>query len=232
MLIETSSRLHADQTRQQLIAIIESSEDAILSMDLSGIVASWNRGAEQILGYRADEIIENPITMLIPPDLQDEESAILKRIRNGDRIDHYETVRRRKDGNLVEISLTVSPIKDAKEKIVGASKIARDISERRQAERQAAELSEQLVALQDEERGHIVEKLLDSTTQHLVAIGLKSMELRSSLVAIEGEARRCLDKIDGAVKLSQKELHAAIFRLQPPRLRLKICRRVMRRRRA
>ena len=105
-----------------------------MSKDLDGIVTSWNRGAEMLFGYTADEMVGKPITLLFPLDRQDEEPQILDRIRNGQRVDHYETVRMRKDGTLVDISLTISPIRDAEGKIVGASKIARDISERRRAQ--------------------------------------------------------------------------------------------------
>jgi PAS domain S-box-containing protein len=121
---------------QRLASIVESSEDAIVSKDLNGIIATWNRGAERLFGYATDEIVGKPVTVLLPPDRADEEPMILGRIRRGERIDHYDTVRRRKDGSLVEISLSVSPVKDAGGRIVGASKIARDITERRRAQEQ------------------------------------------------------------------------------------------------
>src|SRR5262249_42902375 len=98
-----------------------------------GLITSWNRGAERLFGYTADEIIGRPITTLIPADRQHEEAMIMERIRRGEPVDHYETVRLRKDGGRVDISLTVSPVKDAVGRIVGASKIARDISEKKQA---------------------------------------------------------------------------------------------------
>src|SRR6266704_2422110 len=103
--------------------------DAIGSKNLNGIITSWNRGAEQLFNYTAEEVIGKPVTILIPADRQDEEPGILERVRRGERIDHYETVRRRKDGSLVEISLTVSPVKNAEGWIIGVSKIARDITE-------------------------------------------------------------------------------------------------------
>jgi PAS domain S-box-containing protein len=119
----------SDRVAQHYAAIIESSEDAILSKDLNGVILSWNDGAERLFGYRADEALGRPITLIIPPDREDEEPAILEKIRRGERIRHFETLRRRKDGTLVDISLTVSPIRDAQGRIVGASKIARDITE-------------------------------------------------------------------------------------------------------
>lgn len=120
-----------DELRQVLAAIIESSEDAILSKNLDGIITSWNRGAEHLFGYTADEVVGKSVTVLIPDDRQDEEPSILARLRRGERIEHYETVRRRKDGSLVDISLSVSPIRDASGRVVGASKIARDLTDRR-----------------------------------------------------------------------------------------------------
>jgi two-component system, chemotaxis family, CheB/CheR fusion protein len=127
-------RNQAELTGQRLAAIIDSSDDAIVSKDLSGIVTTWNHGAERLFGYTASEIIGKSITTLIPPDRHDEERDILNRIRRGERVSPYWTVRRRKDGGLVDISLTVSPVKDAAGRVVGASKIARDISDKKQAQ--------------------------------------------------------------------------------------------------
>jgi len=116
-----------------LAALIESADDAIISKTLEGIITSWNKGAERIFGYTADEVIGKPVTILIPADHENEEPAILARLRAGERIEHYETVRVRKDGRRIDISLTVSPIKGPNGTIIGASKIARDITEQRQA---------------------------------------------------------------------------------------------------
>jgi PAS domain S-box-containing protein len=116
-----------------LTALIESADDAIISKTLDGIITSWNHGAQRIFGYTAEEAIGKPVTMLIPPDHLDEEPAILARLRAGERIEHYETVRATKDGRRIDISLTVSPIKGPNGQIVGASKIARDITDQRQA---------------------------------------------------------------------------------------------------
>jgi PAS domain S-box-containing protein len=117
-----------------LSAIVEDSDDAIVGKDLNGIVASWNGGAERLFGYAPLEMIGKAITLLMPPYLQSEEPEILNRIRRGERVDHYETVRVRKDGTLVDISLTVSPVRDASGEIVGALKIARDITDRKRAQ--------------------------------------------------------------------------------------------------
>jgi PAS domain S-box-containing protein len=121
---------------RRLAAIVESSDDAIISKDLNAIINSWNKGATRLFGYEAEEVIGQPITILIPPDRQDEETQILARIRRGERIEHFETVRRHKSGRLIDISLTISPIKNASGQVVGASKIARDISESKKAQEQ------------------------------------------------------------------------------------------------
>ena len=123
----------SDEVRFRLAAIVESSDDAIISKTLDGIITTWNIGAERMFGYHADEVIGKPITILFPPSSSDEEPQILSRIRRGERIEHYETVRVRKDGSLLDVALTVSPVKDGNGKIIGASKIARDITERKKA---------------------------------------------------------------------------------------------------
>jgi PAS domain S-box-containing protein len=127
-------RQNVEQLNRTLAAVVETSHDAIISEDLNSIISTFNRGAERLFGYRAEEVIGKSITILIPRDRQHEEPEILARIRTGERINHYETVRRRKDGTLVDISLTVSPLKDDQDRIIGASKIARDITERRLSE--------------------------------------------------------------------------------------------------
>jgi PAS domain S-box-containing protein len=119
---------------QRLAAIVESSDDAIISKDLEGVITSWNRGAERLFGYTVSEAIGKPVTILIPPERHDEEPSILARIRRGERVQPYETVRQRKDGSLAHISLSISPIRDSKGRVIGASKIARDITERKRAE--------------------------------------------------------------------------------------------------
>ena len=125
-----------------LSAIIESADDAVISKTLDGIITSWNAGAERIFGYTADEAIGRPVTMLIPDDHPDEEPKILARIKAGERVDHYETIRVRKDGTRVDISLTVSPIKDANNNIIGASRIARDITDQKRAQQTLREQAE------------------------------------------------------------------------------------------
>ena len=124
----------SEEMLSHLAAVIEYSDDAIITKTLNGIISSWNPGAQRLFGYTAAEAIGNPVTMLIPDNHLDEEPGILDRLRRGERIDHYETIRRRKDGELINVSLTVSPIKDGTGRIIGASKIARDITRQKRAE--------------------------------------------------------------------------------------------------
>jgi PAS domain S-box-containing protein len=131
----------SEQQSRWLAAIVESSDDAIVSKNLDGIITSWNRGAERVFGYTAEEAIGQPITIVIPEDRQSEEREILTRVRRGERIEHFETIRRRKHGSLISISLTVSPVRNAEGKIVGASKIARDITEQKRNQEQIAILA-------------------------------------------------------------------------------------------
>lgn len=149
----------AQTANRRFAAIVESSDDAIIGKDLAGIVMSWNRGAERIFGYAADEMIGQPIQRLMTDDRIDEEPPILRRLARGERIDHYETIRKRKDGRLIEVSLTISPIHDASGRVIGASKIARDISERNQA----AVVSRRLAAIVESSDDAIVAKDLKGT---------------------------------------------------------------------
>ncbi|HKQ31341.1 MAG TPA: PAS domain-containing sensor histidine kinase [Burkholderiales bacterium] len=129
---DISERTRFERTRAHLAAIVDSAEDAIISKDLNGVIRSWNKGAEHLFGYTIREIVGLPVTLLIPADRQDEEPQILARIRLGERVEHFETMRVTKRGRLIPVSLTISPIKDNAGNVIGASKIARDISERKQ----------------------------------------------------------------------------------------------------
>ncbi len=142
-------RLRAEETTQRLATIVETSDDAIISKNLDGIILTWNRGAQRIFGYTAEEVVGNAVTILMPPERYDEEPGILARLRRGERIDHYETVRRRKDGTLIDVSLTVSPVRDKAGHIIGASKIARDISDQKRAEVGLRELATLVEASRD-----------------------------------------------------------------------------------
>ena len=131
---DISERKVTEETQLRLAAIVESSEDAIISKSLDATITSWNAGAQRIFGYTQEEAVGRPITILIPPDLWDEENRILEKLRAGERIEHYETIRVTKTGQKVDVSLSISPIRDSTGRIVGFSKIARDITERKRAQ--------------------------------------------------------------------------------------------------
>jgi PAS domain S-box-containing protein len=178
ILRDVTERVQADAVRERLAAVVDSSDDAIISKTLAGTISTWNRGAEKIFGYTSSEAVGQPMLMLFPPDRITEETDILERIRHGGSVEHFETVRLRKDGTRIDVSATISPIKDRSGTIVGASKIARDITERKQAEErlagQAEELSRQTIELLRsqvalENQTLMLQSVLDSIEEGLVA---------------------------------------------------------------
>src|SRR6516225_8885346 len=144
LLMDMTERHDADLESARLAAIVVSSDDAIISKTIEGRITSWNEGATRIFGYEASEMIGEPILRLIPPELHHEEKEILARLQRGERIEHYETVRVAKDGRRVDVSLTVSPLRDRSGKVVGASKVGRDITERKRAEKLQRVLTDEL----------------------------------------------------------------------------------------
>ena len=147
---DVTERKRAEEAQARLAAIVESSEDAIVSKTLDGIIRSWNAGAERLFGYTPEEAVGQSITLIIPPERHDEEHEILARIRRGERVEHFETVRVAKDGRRIDISLTVSPVRDGEGRIIGASKVARDITDRKRAEealREADRRKDEFIAL-------------------------------------------------------------------------------------
>jgi PAS domain S-box-containing protein len=160
-LLDITEQSRAVQAREQLASIVESSGDAIVSKTLDGIIVSWNSAAENLFGYAAEEVIGKSITILIPAELHDEEPKILEHVRRGDSLDHYETIRRRKDGSRVPVSLSVSPVKDAHGAIVGASKIARDITARKQAEHERDRIEGELRELSEKLEQEVERRTLE-----------------------------------------------------------------------
>ena len=141
--------MRAEEITGLLAAIVASSDDAIISKNLDGVITSWNKSAERIFGYGAEEAIGRHITLIIPPERHGEESDILGRLRRGERVDHFHTVRRRKDGRLLDVSLTISPVRDSSGRVIGASKVARDITEQKQAERALRESEQRFRVITD-----------------------------------------------------------------------------------
>jgi PAS domain S-box-containing protein len=185
---EVSERKRAEEVRARLAAIVESSEDAIVSKTLDGIIQSWNAGAERLFGYTAEEAVGQPITLIIPPERHDEERAILSRLARGERIEHFETVRLAKDGRRLDISLTISPVRDDAGHVIGASKVARDITERKRAEaalREADRRKDEFLALLAHELRNPLAPLRN---------GLQEMRLAAGDARAVAEAREMMER--------------------------------------
>ena len=186
ILVDISDRKRAEEAQARLAAIVESSDDAIVGKTLDGIILSWNGGAERLFGYSAIEAIGSPITLIIPPESRSEEMMILERLHRGERIDHFETVRVAKNGRRIDISLTISPIRDGSGRIIGASKVARDITLRRETDRK-------LLAVKDE----LASQLADLARLHEMSLRLSTtLELQPIL----DETLRTAIAISGADK--------------------------------
>jgi PAS domain S-box-containing protein len=184
---DISARKESEKALLHYAALVESSDDAIIGKSLDGYVTSWNHGAEIIFGYSSSEIVGKHISLLIPEDRKGEEPSILEKIKRGESVDHFETVRRRKDGRLIDVSVTISPIRNAKGKIIGASKLARDITGRKQLEREILEIS-------DREQRRIGHDLHDGLGQHLAGIEMMSQVLDKKLAPkFSDGARRAAD---------------------------------------
>ncbi len=183
VLVDISDHQQAEEARSLLAAIVESSEDAIISKTLYGKILSWNAGAERLFGYTPEEAIGRSITLIMPAERQDEERMILERLRHGERIEHFETVRVSKQGRLIDISLTISPLRDGQGRLIGASKVARDITARKQSD-------EVVRGLKDELAQQVADlRLLHEMSERLAAAPALQSVLEESLraaTAIEG----------------------------------------------
>ena len=209
---DITERKLVDQSRFRLAAIVESSDDAIISKNLAAIITSWNAGAQHIFGYNEQEAIGKPITILVPPELLDEEQEILGRLKAGERIGHYETVRVTKAGEKVPVSLCISPIKDATGTLVGFSKIARDITERKRAEQALAEMTRKLIESQEQERARIGRELHDDINQRLAMLAVELDQLKDNPSEVQSRVEELLKQtteLSNDVQALSHELHSS-----------------------
>lgn len=204
-MLDATAFKEADHARARLAAIVESSEDAIASKDLNGIIQSWNGGAERLFGYTAEEAIGQSITLVIPEDRLDEEPKVLARIRSGEIVDHFETVRRHKNGSLLNVSLTISPIRDRSGAIIGASKIARDIGDRVRSEhtlREADRKKDEFIATMAHELRNPLAPL--KTTLHLIEVsGYEGNVPRSTLEMMQRQVNHLSHLVEDLLDLSR-----------------------------
>jgi PAS domain S-box-containing protein len=203
---DISQQKQAEESQAQLAALVTSSDDAIFSRNLDGIITSWNQAAEMLYGYHAEEVIGKPVSLLIPPDRQEEAPAIRERVNRGEAIRHFETVRLRKDGRLVDVSLTMSPMKDASGTVIGGSTIARDITERKRAEKERAKLLAREQAARA--KAAAAEEANRLKSQFLANM---SHELRTPLHAIIGFAEMMYDERAGPVSDTYKDFLGEIL---------------------
>jgi two-component system, LuxR family, sensor kinase FixL len=186
-----------DAARQYLAAIVESSEDAIVGKTLEGLVTAWNSAAESMFGYRAEEMIGQPITRLLPPDRLDEEAMILERVRRGERLRHHETIRLRKDGSELAVSLTISPIRSASGMIIGASKIVRDITAERRSQSRIQELQAELAHVaRMSTLGQMASAIAHELNQPLTAVNNYASALGRVLAGADAAPERARDIVE------------------------------------
>lgn len=229
---DITDRKQAEKALVQLAAIVESSDDAMIGKMLDGTVTSWNKGAERLFGYTAEEAIGQNITLIVPPERLPEQATILERLKQGVRVDHFDTVRRHKDGSVIDVSLTISPVKDPAGHVVGASKVARDISERKKAEKElqrardrlesmveqrtasVRQLSLKLLTVQDEEHRSLSRELHDSVGQHLAGIKMDVDRLRKTKATKQqGEM---LSQLSESLEKCMSETRTISHLLHPP----------------
>jgi len=212
MVEDITEKKTTEEARFRHAAIVESSEDAIASGTLDGTIVSWNAGAQHMYGYTEAEAVGRPITMILPRELRDEENKILETVKSGGRIEQFETVRVAKTGKRINVSLSVSPIKDSSGRIVGISGIARDITERKLAEEALSDMTRKLVEAQEKERARIARELHDDVNQRLAMLSLEVEQLQENPSEIQPRAkelRRQIAELSNDVQALSHELHSS-----------------------
>ena len=218
MVEDITDKKNAEEARFRHAAVVESSDDAIASGTPDGIIVSWNTGAQKIYGYTEAEAVGKSINMLLPPDLPDEENKILETLKSGDRIQHFETVRVTKTGKRINVSLTISPIKDSNGRTVGCSGIARDITERKRAEEALSCMNRRVIEAEERERNRIAKDLHEDIGQRLALLAIAADQLKNDL---PNRTVELLDRMDAVWKQSLEiltDVKASAHELYSPRL--------------
>jgi two-component system NarL family sensor kinase len=206
----------AQHSRLRLAAIVDSSDDAILSKSLEGILLSWNKGAERLYGYKAEEIIGKSIYSIVPVERHDELRHILQTLSKGERVEHLETLRMRRDGTIFDVDISVSPLRDDTGRVIGASAIARDITERKRMEAALRQFSARILNAQDEERRRIARELHDSTVQKLALLSMNISQLKN--ITDPQRSSAMLHSSQDLANQCAQELRSISYLLHPPML--------------
>ncbi|MGH9572274.1 MAG: PAS domain S-box protein [Candidatus Acidiferrales bacterium] len=210
----------SEQAQYQLAAIVASSDDAIVSKNLDGLITSWNAAAERMLGYTAEEAIGQSIMIVIPPHLHEHEKEIIAKLAAGQRVEHEETIRLRKDGSVIDVSVTISPVRDSDGRIVGASNVTRDITVRKKAEEaiKEREFSGRLLQMQDQERRHIARELHDSMGQLAAGISISASRMAREQSNFSPTSVKSLAEISELAEHLSNEIRTISYLLHPPML--------------
>jgi PAS domain S-box-containing protein len=216
IVFDVTERKAAEEIRSRLAAIVEHSEDAICSLDLDGRITSWNRAAEKIFGYTEAEAMGRPVTFLMSPEQHEEEQRIQHAVRSGERIEHHESTRLTKCGERINVSVSISAVKDSTGRVVGISRITRDITERKNAEEERVSLNRKVIQSQEEERKRIARELHDHVVQRvaLLAVNLQSMQEE----AMDADLKSRLSDLHDEVGEIAQDIHEISHQLHPSKL--------------
>jgi PAS domain S-box-containing protein len=218
MVADITEQKLAEEARLRHSAVVQSSDDAIIYQDLNGVITSWNTGAQRIFGYSEAEVLGSPITILLSPDLVDEKTMILERLKRGQSLEHYETTRIHKDGKRIEVSLSVLPVTDSTGKVVGFCSIKRDITDRKLADEALADVTRKLVGIEEEERRRIGRDLHDDIGQRVAMLAVEIDRLSNDAPGTAEELHRRLDEVRREITETSKAVSSISHQLHSPQL--------------
>lgn len=219
VIVDITQRKLAERALSRHAAIVESSQDAIISKTLDGIILTWNPAAERIYGYAEDEVVGQSISILAPPELREEQIGILEKLKAGERLDHFETTRITKRGEKIDVSISLSPIKDSNGRVIAAAGIIRDITQRKQSEEALSKVSQKLIQAQELERSRLARELHDDINQRLSLLAVTLDGLRKEVPASK-QLRQDLDAASKQVADIGTDIQALSHRLHSPKLEL------------